>query len=401
MDPELRSAIARLRRDWHIVGPRLMRICLAFVVAWLPMLLVKHGAIERFENHLLRAWFSARGARGMPETVSIVRLDKPAYDLLNLSTGTMYPRAKLAGIIEAVSEAGAKLIMLDLIFEREWQETQDDQKLAKALRSSPSIIGRSAREFSEPTLSGDRSVQRTLIQPAPLFAQAAKHVISLNIPVDADGKSRGVNLSNERGFRSDTNVPLLPALREFVSPSLVEPGAFDFINFYGGPSTILSLSAKRLLSADDAVDPAYFKDRMVFVGVYADAAVGIDGKSDVFMTSYSDESMAGVEIHATIAANLLDGTWLRRSPATLTGIAMSIWTFVVSFLVLGSGAIGALTVVVVSGGIWLGASYYAFTEHFYFVPGLALCCFVLPIAALVRWGYLVYKYRAQAKAARG
>ena len=399
MQLELRAAIERSERDAHIVVPRITRMFLAFLLAWLPALLVKHGLDERLEQQLLRRWFVARGTIDMPQTVSIVRLDKPAYDILNVPTGMMYPRTKLAEIIDAISEGEPKLIVLDLLFQGEWQDAEGDRKLAAALSRSKSIIGRSAREYSEPTLSGETVVKRRLLQPAPLFAQAAKQVAFMNVARDHDGRVRGISLSSERGFRSDANVPLLAPLREFVSPELVEPGPFDFINFYGGPSTILSLSAARLLSPDDMVDPAYFKGRVVLIGVYSDAAVGLDGRSDVFMTSYSDELMAGVEIHATIVANLLDKAWIRHSPEPWARLAGTFWTLIVSYFILGAGMSGTPLLVFAASAVWLCASYYAFSELFYFVPGAALCILVVPLAGLLRGSFLFYRYWAKAKTA--
>jgi CHASE2 domain-containing sensor protein len=381
MDPELRSARTRLRRDWRIFRPRIVRAALVTILGFVPMVALEYGVLEEYDPYLLRLWFTVRGVREAPPSVTIVRLDKPAYDLVNVPTGGMYPRARLAEMIDTINKAGASMIMLDGIFEREWHDAEANEALVAALSRSPSVIGRSMQYSTEHNIVGTGLTRRIPQHSVPLFAQSAKEVISVQIPLDR-GWARNITRSNERGIRSDSNVPLLAPLRRFVSPNIVEPGPFDFINYYGGVSTLVSLSAATVLLSGDTIDPAYFKGRAVFIGIVADTAVGIAGGRDMFSTAFSDQPMPGVEVHATIAANLIDGTWIRRLPYKVEGIVMAIWTGVTTFFIVGSRRIVAVLLTAVAGAVWSTFSYYAFCNLFYFVPAITLCG-SLAVAGLV------------------
>jgi adenylate cyclase len=59
------------------------------------------------------------------------------------------------------------------------------------------------------------------------------------------------------------------------------------------------------------VDPAVFKDKVVFVGLMASGLV------DVFQTPLGSQLMPGIQLHATIADNLLSNRFLRPAPGTV------------------------------------------------------------------------------------
>lgn len=395
MDPHLGPLLYRFRRDWQTAGPFIKRTLLSMIVACLPVLLISSGLTEAFDPLLLRPWFGLRGSRETPKSVSIVRLDKPAYDLVRLSTGEMFPRDKLAEGIEKIAAAGATLIVLDGILQRPGDDPEADQALARALEQAPVVIGRWTEESVNVDPNGRRHTKRTSVRPIPLFAERASAVIPLEVRL-INGVVREIALSNERDVLSDVAVPLFEPLKEYISPTLTPPGGFDFINFYGGPHTITSLSMAELLSPEVSVDPAYFKGRVVFIGVLSQAGAGIDAGKDTFTTSVSRKPMYGVEIHATIAANLLDRSWIRRLPVQIESLLMSLVAFAVTFFVLAAGPIAALVIALCGAAAWLGLSFLAFAQFRYFLPGLTLFLFLVPLVLVLRWGAIVLARRQQA-----
>jgi adenylate cyclase len=89
--------------------------------------------------------------------------------------------------------------------------------------------------------------------------------------------------------------------------------SYPFINFYGPPRTLATVSYEDVLSAD-AEQLANFKDKVVFVG-YAEQYQ--PKQKDGFYTVFSQPSgldLSGVEIGATVFANLLAGDLLRPLP---------------------------------------------------------------------------------------
>lgn len=388
MDPLLRQLLYRIRRDWKTVTPHIKRTLFATLFGCLPVILASTGITDAVEPILLRQWFSLRGARNAPPTVTVVRLDKPAYDLVNLSTGEMYPRERLAEGINRIAAAGARLIVLDAILQRKGDDPQADLMLVDALANSPSVIGRHTEELVDTDAQGRKRRRRFPVHPVEPFRGVVKAVIPLEVRL-INGEVREICLSNSRDFLSDIRVPLLEPLRKFVSVDIQEPGGFDFINFYGGPFTLTNLSLAEVIAPEAATEPEYFRDRVVFIGVASAAGAGIEAGKDTFVTSVSRSPMYGVEIHATIAANLIDGSWIRRFPLQIESLVMGLLALAVSYVIFSSGALAAPLLTIVAGAIWLCLSYYAFSELHYFLPGLSLFVFVLLPAIVFRWGMLV------------
>jgi CHASE2 domain-containing sensor protein len=96
--------------------------------------------------------------------------------------------------------------------------------------------------------------------------------------------------------------------------------------------------------------------------------------------------MYGVEIHATIAANLLDRSWIRRLPVQTEVGMLAVVAFVITFLSASFSLLpGALTA---TGGAcaWLWFSYYSFVHAFRFIPGATLALVLVLCLIIGRWG---------------
>ena len=107
-------------------------------------------------------------------------------------------------------------------------------------------------------------------------------------------------------FVAGKAVPLEPdngrLLIRYYGPELTFP-------FYQAADVITSWANQEEQKAP-VIAPEKFKDRVVFV------AMGIAGNEDLVSTPLSAR-MPGVELHATVCANLLSGEFLRRPRAPL------------------------------------------------------------------------------------
>ncbi len=94
--------------------------------------------------------------------------------------------------------------------------------------------------------------------------------------------------------------------------SMYSGGHSQFLNYYGPPRTIHSVSYHRVLGMTDVEMRTRFAGKAVFVGV--SEAFQWDQK-DTFYTVYSDSqtghNISGVEIAATAFGNLLQRTWVK------------------------------------------------------------------------------------------
>lgn len=376
-----RVASSILRRDWRGASKPLKRSFACAAILAVHSLLFISPAGQQLERFMLHRWFALRGPRPIPQGIVLVRLDGPAYAKVNLLPGERFPRAALAQGINRMKEAGAKLIVLDLVPIRESNSSEADELLAKALADSPSVIGRYNEILEDTDVSGKKRRQKLLNKPHAMFADAAKAVIQTEIRGEQDGSAERICLSNDITVLSDTRVPLLEPLRRFVFPDIREPGGSDYINYYGGPSSLASMSFADLLGDGSKLTPEVFKDRVVFVGVMLPAGTGIAAGKDTSPTSFSREQMYGVEIHATIAANLLDGSWVRQVDPVKAVVGIGLIAFVTTFVVCSIPVWYGCVVILAVVGTWLAISFYVFSHAFYFVPGA--CLTVTLIVALM------------------
>lgn len=385
----LREVRYGLRHDWRKMGPFIKRTLAATVVAAVYMVSYNLPIGRRLEGALLRQWFFIRGNRDTPKSVAVVRIDELAYKKVNLLPGEKFPRQLVAQGLERMTAAGAKLIVLDLFARRPGDSNETDAQLATALANSPSVIGRFTEDIVNTDLSGRQTVSRIANKPLDIFAKSAKAVVTLQV-LPTDGVVEEICLSNDEYVVSSERVPLLKPLRQFVDSRIEKPGGNDFINYYGGPFSLANLSFAELLGPQEDVPAEYFKDRIVFVGVAALAGVGIAAGKDTFMTTISSLPMYGVEIQATIAANLIDGSWIRRFSKPAEMVALQVLAFATVSAVLSFGLVSGALLTFAVAGAWLSASYLAFTEAYYFVPGATLFGLVMPIFLALRWSIRGY-----------
>lgn len=382
VNPETRLLLARLRKDWADAAPVTKRALFALLVGCLPVLF--SGTLtEAVEPVMLRTWFLLRGTREVPTSVTIVRMDKEAYDQVGRLPGERFPRGELADAIQKITSAGARAIVLDMILEQAG-DRDEDLRLAEALANSPSVIGRFTQTTVDVDPTGRQRRVRRVVKPLSLFAEAAQLVVPLEIRL-TNGRSQEISLSNEREIFSDLPVPMLTVLRKLYRPDLQAPGGFDFINFYGPPNTLTSVSLAELTAPATDVSDSYFRGRLVFIGAVSEIGVGVEAGKDTFLTSVSHLPMYGVEIHATIAANLIDGSWIRRLSVQAETLAMGLFAFFMAYVVLAAGPIAAVLWTISLAAAWLAFSYVAFVWLFTFVPALTVLLLVTPIVVACRW----------------
>jgi adenylate cyclase len=111
------------------------------------------------------------------------------------------------------------------------------------------------------------------------------------------------------------------------------------------------------------IDPATFRDKIVFVGVTA------TGLFDVFETPFSNGKMPGVQVHAAAADEILSNRFIRQDGAavrvaTVTGTALAIglvatmlpawWATAVTAVFVA--ALSWIATALFSGGYWLNLS---------------------------------------------
>lgn len=293
-------------------------IVLAALIAVVPCLEYL-GLLSGIDAYLYDTFLRLRGDRPVSGRIVIVAIDTRSLDAFG-----RWPLARkyYAGMLDRLDRAA--VVGLDLLLT---EPAADDALLAAAIR-------RHGRVILPEYLESPSSVQGPLARFSP---RGTGHV---HVEPGIDHVVREVFHSIYSEGR------LLPSLtsviyetvsgRRFLRapPPAGATGApirqqdRHKINFYGPAGTFSRVSLADVVRG--AVPPAYFQDKIVLVGVTAPGVV--DEISTPF--SQSRNRVPGVEVHADILNNLLDGTGIRDLPGRLCVALLLVSSLVLAALFL-------------------------------------------------------------------
>ncbi len=250
----------------------------------------------------------------------IVSLDEKSYLDLKQAQNKPWDRALYAAMIDRLTAAGARAIVMDVVFSDQNPEAAaSDQRLADAMRRSGRVIigaehvpiSDREKQFIPPTeefrtnLADYGSVEMWLSRDLILRAHSPNEQVSSLSWTAAKFQSAPVTTNMEA---------------EAFQPSLdvLQPKAW--IHYYGPPNW---LPSERF---SDALDPAIVPDEMfrgktVFIGEKFITKLAHE-RNDAYRNPFSfwgtDKNdtplIFGVEVQATMFLNILRGDWLHRLP---------------------------------------------------------------------------------------
>jgi adenylate cyclase len=335
--------------------------------------LLAPALLDVAELGLYNQHFRLRGARPADDRIVIVAIDEPSLRALGRWP---WPRAVLARLVEALDRAGAAVVALDILLSepevsgeqraaadlarrlraappaveralrRLAEEADHDRRLAEAIRASGRVVLASHFELAaeaprQPPPRAGTPLRSALIAfkhhdqrglfppphatavrlPIPVLLEAAHGLGHANMLSDPDGGTRWEALVVEHAGHyypslaletvrvaaglEPTAVRLDFGLALEVGPLAVPivARARALVDYAGPTGTFAHVPAADVLAG--RVPPERLRDRIVFVGATA------AGLFDLRVTPFSPV-MPGVEKHANVAANLLDGRFLVR-----------------------------------------------------------------------------------------
>jgi HD-GYP domain-containing protein (c-di-GMP phosphodiesterase class II)/CHASE2 domain-containing sensor protein len=318
------------------------------------------GVFEGFDNSLYDLSFRLRGAAPVDRTILIAAIDGKTLTALG-----RWPlkRRHYADLLDAMSLA--RVVGLDVLMA---DATDDDGQVAAAvgrhgrvvlaasiaadLTVEPFLPGILKSSYGhahvEPGIDGIvRQVYHTIYAPDAVLPSFSSLLFE---------KARGISYHREaapKGGPAET-----PALRQ-------RDGMF--IDFYGPPGSFESISVADILAG--LYPPSFFQGKIVLVGLTT------PGLEDRLMVPFRENrnTMPGVEVHAHILNDLLDGRAIRRWPRGLLGPVVLTAGYLY-FLLLRRRRGGAATAIWgVSLIIVAGLGYGLFTAaRIWIHPGLFL-----------------------------
>ncbi|HKY33534.1 MAG TPA: adenylate/guanylate cyclase domain-containing protein [Candidatus Polarisedimenticolia bacterium] len=351
------------------------------------------GWLELYELRTIDLMMRARGPAPADPRVAICDIDAAGVDHFGQWP---WPRHLLARLVDRLAEGGASVIAFDVVFsEPSRGGTAEDEALAAAVRRAGNVVlGYYFRR--EEGLGGDPSellgteVEQVIEPPGgypipemgsvepniPLLAAAAASQGFFSIDPDADGVLRHYALvaSFRQGWypalavravqRAAGRAPLsltpyqgrLPGLAIGGRPVPADELGRLWVNYRGPAGTFATVSALDVL--EGRAPAGIVQDRIVFIGA---SETGI---ADLRATPLAGV-VPGVEVHATVADNLLNDRFIHDSAlhlslslaaALLLGplVAVMVPLFPRSAFGFGAAAVAAVG--------WLAAAWAAFSR---------------------------------------
>jgi adenylate cyclase len=340
--------------------------------------------------------------------VVVVTVDQPDLDFFKDQGVTWpWPRQLYAPIVDFCRRAQARAVIFDILFtEASSYGPEDDQRLAQAVAAAGNValpfflsrlekapnpgeadlLAKAGLAISGPP-PGDFPPYRSLLGPIPPLLAGAQALGNVESRPDADGTYRRVPLVVP--FK-DRWLPILAfaAFHRFNTPGPLrfEEGALilnnqrlplddqgQFLLKYRGPSrSHQRLGAANMIKSEyqlsHGLAPVYAPEvvagKWVLIGLTAPGL--LDLKASPVAAVY-----AGVEIHATLLDNLLQGDFLQPVPLWLWWAWTTALTVVTVVVVLFSPTLTGVLGSLVGFSLFnLGLCIVAFMAGWYFDPVL-------------------------------
>jgi adenylate cyclase len=311
-----------------------------------------------------------------------VALDEDSYPALDVDPAGPWPRRLHAELIRTLAREGARAVAFDILFEG-GVDPGEDAALEGALRETGIVVlGSTVERVADP-----RFRQASLIEPYAPFAAAAAAVADVNLSTDRDGVIRGAWLLHE-----DRESLALAAYHVATGSKSFQESTRRLIDFYGPARTIRTVSFYQALDPGRYLPPGFFRGKIVFVGLSQSTAAGPAAK-DAFLTPYrgaGGDLTYGVEIHANLAANLLENRRIDLLPASAEALLLLLLPAFASLVFIALrplwGAVAFLALEILP---WL-SGHVAFTYGHLWVPVMIPALIQLPAAYVLSlvWYYL-------------
>ena len=360
--------------------------------------------VQRWEGQAHDIRFRLRGPLPLNPDVLIVGVSTSSFDqkgieayaqkseplrLMVENPGWPWPRTIHAHVIERLLAAGARVVAVDIVFAANKAE---DAALAEVLAKYPGriVLAATTQMQSADPLS-DKISRTQFIAQQPnsklLAAAGAESMGFVTFASDVDDVRRHFDYRTSdvrenptlAGVVDDTRdlwkfAPL--AVAKFTGKPL--PSEYDQpLNFTGPARSYQARPVEELFidsvwrSETGGRGGAAFRDKLVFYGPIAEVL------HDTLNTPYGE--MPGVEIHAQLAASLLEGRTLRDASPLLTRTLALLGTLAAALAVLFiPNAIAQVAAVLALGALLAFGTQLAFTHGGVLVPvvptifGLAL-----------------------------
>lgn len=361
---------------WSELNPVRQNFLVAFILAacYFVLAMPSVGVVGKLNLWSIDTWFLLRGATAPPRNVVVIRIDDESYAELGVSELKPWPRELHSKLLRQLAVAKPRGIIIDFVF-KDATRPEVDEKLASAMKLSPTYIAEGVRYRKKKSASDQSITTAVPILPYEVFEEAATGVFSIAIRQN-DGVVRQFPFAGSDRFSYPPLAPVVFGPENF-GPHQV-PLPIDHINYYGPNGTVPSISFAEALTMTDkeleALSNSWFL--IGFQRTLPTQAV----RPDVFQTPYPGKT-AGVEIHATMLANLLDGDWIRGVPKRAVSFGGAWLVFIIG-LALRVLSYRGLIAAILAATLLIPVIQFAWLFQGYFIP-LAGVALVISVGGIV------------------
>ncbi len=327
-----------------------------------------------------------------PDSVKVLLVDEIALEKMEKIGRWPWPRDAQAAIVDCLHRAGARAVILDLLFPDPSKDAIPHDRFATSLRAAGNVW-----------LAAKRMEDGHVQQPTESLASAVGPRIGLvNVQKDPDGILRSYPLDDSlvgryargQGWSLPPHKNLL--LRWYGAMSRLEPESVVTVVQQGFVlrDAILRLGKPKDFETEDwkqvaallrqqplPASFARFKDKVVFVGPSA------AGAFDPLATPVSDHDF-GVSVHATALANLMRGDflrpvspWVNRGLILLAAVGVTLLTTRISRLLFQT--LGTLLFL----AALFATSFLLFRINLWLPPLMAILAGLLSFSGITAWHY--------------
>ena len=371
---------------------------------------------RKAEGEMVDLRYNWRGSQAPHPDIVLVGVQASSFDLSSLSPeeieasetlqAMLHPwpwnRAVFAAVVEKIAEAGAKVVVLDIVFAA---QSSSDPALAEVLRkySDKVVIGSAFLN-----VESEQGTQQAYLEPNPTLLFGEHRIVGYTTTraeindVIRRGKHRTSQLREFNPALDDGQHDLISmsALAVEKFKGSVETPPYWHSNFidYAGPQgtypviPIEELFVESLWNARQIGGGTVFRDKIVLVGPFAEIL------HDVHPTPFG--SMPGPEIQANMMATLLQNSSLRDAPfshGVLSSLVLVFAALLICFvpstvresicLFIQNALVKALVVL----GVGVG---FVFVSHLQFIGSRMVVPMVGPLAGLLGMGAfgIIFRY---------
>jgi adenylate cyclase len=359
---------------------KLTKLGVAAVVALLCSILCSFAFVERIELAVSDQLLRILGKTSPPKNTIVIAIDEPSYRELGVGFDRPWPRALHAKLLRRLKELEVSSVSFDILFTGPSSDQAVDQELIDAFTGIPSIIGVEAIKKTIAKQGGGIVIEE-LDQPYDPFREVTEQAL-VNLDMNtSDGFIRTFPFATSDQTKRYPFLSYSAAgISEGDRPGLPRPR--DLIRYYGSArQNARIVSYWEMFERMSAREEASFKDAIVFVGLLLRSDTGVAQK-DSYLSPFGGDMIFGVEVHATIAGNLLQKNWISRPSRFLELAGQSLVAGAITFLALICSPITLSITTLCIVVAWLVTSLLALKTGF-FLAGAVTILIILPLVVLV------------------